>query len=191
MNNSFSAYFSKYNPLSQATQAAIERISSQVSFSGNEVIHRSGSPLRNIYLVLQGAARLYYYHDGKEITNQFFFEDEVIADMESIYAKKQSRYNVQLLEDCQLIQIKYAALEKLYAHYHDLESVGRIIAIECYLEENERNRSYQMQTAQERYESLLKTYPNITNRVNLGHISSYLGITQVQLSRIRAKLASF
>lgn len=191
MINTFSDYFEKYGALSGETKIAVESISTRVSLPGNEKILTAGSTMRSIYLVLNGSARLYYYHEGKEITNEFFFEGEVIADMESIYSKKRSNYYIQLLENCQLIEIKYPELEKLYRQHHDLEHVGRMIAIACYLEENKRNRSYQMLTAKERYLKLLETHPDAVNRVNLGHISSYIGITQVQLSRIRSELASF
>ena len=191
MINAFSDFFEKYGALSGEAKIAVESISTHVSLTGNEIILTAGSTMRSIYLVLNGSARLYYYHEGKEITNQFFFEREVIADMESIYSKKRSNYYIQLLENCRLIEIKYQELEKLYRQHHDLEHVGRMIAIACYLEENERNRSYQMLTAKERYLKLLETHPGAVNRVNLGHISSYIGITQVQLSRIRSELASF
>ncbi len=134
---------------------------------------------------------MYYFDDGKEVTNLFFSEGEVIADMESIYSKKQSQYNIQLIENCTLIELKYSKLEKLYSLYHELESVARLLAIECYLEENVRNRSYQTKSAKERYSNLLKNNPDLINRVNLGHVASFIGISQVQLSRIRLELSSF
>ena len=106
--------------------------------------------------------------------------------MESLFSRKPSYYNIELLEDCQLIRVDYNKVEELYERYHDLESCGRIMAIECYLEENERNRSFQMLGAKERYLNLIRTQPQILQRVNLGHIASYIGVTQVQLSRIRS-----
>ena len=42
-------------------------------------------------------------------------------------------------------------------------------------------------SAKERYNLLLTIFPDITQRVNLGHIASFLGISQETLSRIRAK----
>ncbi|TPN86766.1 Crp/Fnr family transcriptional regulator [Aquimarina algicola] len=191
MMNTFSDFFATYGFLSKEVISDIDNISVNISFPANELILTAGSTSKDIYLIVNGAARLYYYSEGKEITNQFFFEGEIIADMESMYSKKRSNYNIQLLEHCDLIKIRYSALEKLYQQYHDLESIGRKLAIECFLEENERNRSYQIQTAKERYQSLIKKHPNILNRINLGHIASYIGITQVQLSRIRSELFSF
>ncbi len=191
MINSFSTYLDQYGSLSEEAELSVERISHPTHLPGNHEILKQGNTLKSIYLILSGSARMYYYHDGREITNQFFFEGEVIADMESIYSGKRSNYTIQLLEDCSLIEMRYSDLEKLFQQFHDQEAIGRKLAIACYLEENQRNRSYQKNTAKGRYFDLLKTYPDILNRVNLSHISSYIGVTQVQLSRIRSKIAAF
>lgn len=191
MKDSFVAYFERFSQLSTQVKSSIRGISTRIDLPKNEMLLKQGERCKSIYLVMNGLARVYYYLEGKEITNQFFFEQDVIADMESLYSKKRSLYNIQLLEECCLVEINYAELEHLYTQYHELESVGRLIAIECFLEENERNRFFQMYTAEDRYKMLLKKQPGILNRVNLGHISSYIGVTQVQLSRIRAKQASF
>ncbi|MCG8384722.1 MAG: Crp/Fnr family transcriptional regulator [Cytophagales bacterium] len=183
-----SAYYQQYKPLSIASQDALDALSKTVAFPKGYLIHRQGQVCREVFLLEKGVARIFYYRDGNDITNQFFCEGEAIAAMESLYSGKPSYYNIELLEDCQLVKVNYREVEKLYAQYHDLESCGRVLAIHCYLEENERNRSFQMLTAKERYLNLLKTQPGILQRVNLGHIASYIGITQVQLSRIRAEI---
>ncbi|MDN5215093.1 Crp/Fnr family transcriptional regulator [Fulvivirgaceae bacterium BMA12] len=191
MIDSFSAYLGKYGTLSESAKSRIDAISNSVQLPKNEIVLRQGERCRSIFLITSGSARMYYYHEGNEVTNQFFFDHEVIADMQSCYAKKRSFFNIQLLEASNLIEIKYSELEHLYGHYHEIEKIGRLIAIECFLEESDRNRSFQMYTARQRYEQLLKKYPDILNRVNLGHIASYIGVTQIQLSRIRSQQVSF
>ena len=186
----FSAYFQQYKPISKASGMALDALAKPVSFPKGYLIHRQGQVCREIYLVMKGIARTFYYRDGNDVTNQFFNEGEVIAAMESLYSGKPSYYNIELLEDCELIKADYSRIEKLYKQFHDLESCGRMLAIHCYLEENERNRSFQMLTAKGRYLDLVKTKPEILRRVNLGHVASYIGITQVQLSRIRAEMAA-
>ena len=186
----FSAYFQQHKPLSKASCEALDALAKPVSFPKGYLIHRQGQVCREIYLVMKGIARTFFYRDGNDVTNEFFSEGEVIAAMESLYSRKPSHYNIELLEDCELIKADYTKIEKLYEQFHDLDSCGRLMAIRCYLEENERNRSFQMFTAKDRYLDLLKTRPDILKRVNLGHIASYIGITQVQLSRIRAEMAA-
>jgi len=188
MTQTFATFFGKYCVLSPTLKAEVNALATPLHLPKNEFILRQGQVCRQIFLIVQGAARMFYYHDGKEVTNEFFFDQDVVADMQSLYAKKQSHFNIQLLEDCHLLSIKYTDLEKLYAQYHTIETAGRLIAIECFLEESERNRSFQMYTAKERYTQLMTQYPQILNRVSLGHIASYIGVSQIQLSRIRAQL---
>ncbi|HAS45153.1 MAG TPA: hypothetical protein DCS93_32015 [Microscillaceae bacterium] len=188
MTHTFADVFEKYCTLSPAVKSKINALATTLQGSKNDILLNQGQVCRHIFLITQGAARMFYYHDGKEVTNEFFFDQDVVADMQSLYAKKQSLFNIQLLEDCQLLSIKYSDLEQLYAEYHPIETAGRLIAIECFLEESERNRSFQMYTAKERYGQLIDRYPQILNRVSLGHIASYIGVSQIQLSRIRAQL---
>jgi CRP-like cAMP-binding protein len=52
---------------------------------------------------------------------------------------------------------------------------------------DKRYLNQQFKTAAERYEEFIRDYPELVNRVQLGHIASYLGVSQVTLSRIRAE----
>ena len=189
--DSFVRYLNRFRPLSKAMAEAVEAISTPLVLKKHHLIHREGDICHSIYLVVRGLARVFYYQEGKDITNHFVLERDVIAAMDSLYSKRPSYYNIELLEDSEVVAIRYEELEKLYGDFHDLESVGRRMAIECYLEENERNRSFQMHTAKERYFQLLNKHPDLPQRVNLGHIASYVGVTQVQLSRIRAERLAF
>ena len=185
---SISTYYGQFRPISKASSEALDALAKAVSFPKGYLIHRQGQVCREVYFIEKGIARTFYYRDGNDITNQFFTEGEAVAAMESLYSRTPSYYNIELLEDCELTRINYNEVEKLYKQFHDLESCARMLAIHCYLEENERNRSFQMLTAKERYMNLVNSQPEIIQRVNLGHVASYIGITQVQLSRIRSEI---
>ena len=68
-----------------------------------------------------------------------------------------------------------------------MERVGRILLERYYVMLEERFVRNHFKEARERYENLLATNPDWLQRVPLGHIASYLGITQETLSRIRGK----
>ena len=189
--NSFIEYLNSFQPISKVAAEAVRGIANPLSHKKHHLIHREGTVCRHVYFIISGLARVFYYQNGKDITNHFIFEQDAIAAMDSLYTKAPSYYSIELLEDCRLLSVSYQELEKLYRRFHDLESIGRLLAIECYLEENERNRAFQMYTAKERYFQLLKKHPDLLQRVNLGHIASYVGVSQVQLSRIRAEIVPF
>ena len=77
-------------------------------------------------------------------------------------------------------------LNYLVDNFPELERFGRITALQMALEFGEKVKDLQFRTAQERYHLLLEKHPGILQRVSLGHIASFLGITQQSLSRIRS-----
>ena len=72
--------------------------------------------------------------------------------------------------------------------YHEIERLVRIVYEKYYLRLEERFVNAQFRTATERYQTLLMQTPHIIERVPLGYIASYLGISQETLSRIRSRL---
>jgi CRP-like cAMP-binding protein len=96
--------------------------------------------------------------------------------------------NIEILEDSTLYAISYESLQYLYHHYPEFNLLGRRLVEKYYVELMERTLSFQFQSARERYLQLLTNRPQILQRASLGHIASYLGISQETLSRIRTKI---
>ena len=105
--------------------------------------------------------------------------------MDSLFSKKASRFGIHLIEDSSVLEICYESLEDLYIKYTNFERIGRILATKGYLDEVERTKTFQTMTSSERYKLMLVREPYLLHRVPLGYIASYLGMTQVQLSRVR------
>lgn len=96
--------------------------------------------------------------------------------------------DIELLEDCELYELKIQNLQKLFEKDIFIANWGRRFAEQELIKTEERLISRQFRTARERYKELLKNNSDLIQRVQLGHIASYLGITQVSLSRIRAEI---
>jgi CRP-like cAMP-binding protein len=79
-------------------------------------------------------------------------------------------------------------LTRLLNQYHELERLLRIAYEKYYIRLEERFVNAQFKTATERYQNLLRQTPHIIERVPLGYIASYLGISQETLSRIRNRI---
>ncbi|MCK7555759.1 hypothetical protein MKQ70_12315 [Chitinophaga sedimenti] len=108
--------------------------------------------------------------------------------MRSYVDNKKGYEDVQLLEDSDLYKLDLADLRALFEVNIDIANWGRKFVEQELIKVEERLISRQFKTARERYLDLLKDHPNLLQRVQLGHIASYLGITQVSLSRIRADI---
>jgi CRP-like cAMP-binding protein len=155
------------------------------SLPKNHLLHKQGDICHHIYLVQKGIVRTFFYKEGKDITVHIASEGELITAIDSVISLKKSRYNVELLEDSEIHKISYTALQSLMEKHPEHEKYMRLILEQLYAEGADRIEEFLFYSAKQRYENLLKNRPDLLNRVNLGHIASYLGMTQETLSRIR------
>jgi len=181
-------YFRGFNPLSDEAEGAIEAISNIVHIQKNKDLQPFGHTCKTIYFINKGIARIYYYKDGIDVTESFAAENNVIARVESLFTGKPSRKAIQILEDSEIVAIDANKLFKLYDSYPEIERLFRKIFEASHVETVNRIEGLQFHTAEERYKTLLEEDPSIIQRVPLKCIASYLGITQVSLSRIRGHL---
>jgi len=145
-----------------------------LSIPSKTVLLEEGKIADKIYLVRKGCLRLFFYNEGKDITFQFFFEGDFVASFDSLYRGTPSLFSLESIEPSEVVSIKKEDF------YHKIESNPSLrLLYEEKIIERFKN------TPQQRYEELLKEYPNIIQRVPQHYIASYLGITPVSLSRIR------
>lgn len=184
----FLNFLGKIQPLSQEAQGAIVSLCSLIRISKNQNLQEIGQKCRTIYFVKDGLARIFYLKDGTEVTEYFAFENDLIIRAESLFKNKPSTKAIQALEDTVFIGIPSEELFSLFDRFPDIERLFRKIIEQAYVATVNRMEAIQFHSAEERYAQLLAEKPNLIHRISLKHIASYLGITQVSLSRIRASL---
>lgn len=151
-------------------------------------LFRKGEICRRIFYIETGMARAYYTSSrGKEITAWFAADNNFITALDSFFGDKPAHTNGELLEPSVVFSIEYLQLEALLETNTDTAKVAFRIAMEILKRHTEHLTNIKFQSAKERFDSLMNDYPSIFLRVPLGHIASYLGITQETLSRMRAK----
>jgi CRP-like cAMP-binding protein len=180
-------HIKNYHPLSAEAQYALHDCFEQVVLSKNEYLLNEGQVCRHLYFLEQGALRGFYTLDGKEITHWFGFEKDFVTSFHSFTTQKPAVENIQLVEGSILWAISKETLSGLFNQYHEIERLVRIAYENYYIRLEERFVNAQFKTATERYENLLQQTPHILERVPLGYIASYLGISQETLSRIRSR----
>ncbi|MCE3227804.1 MAG: Crp/Fnr family transcriptional regulator [Bacteroidetes bacterium] len=161
-------------------------ICKELEFKKGTNIQSIGHTCRTIYFVKKGVVRIFYYKDAIDITESFEFENAFVARAESLFTGKPSQKAIGAIEDTTMIAIDSNKLFRLFDSHSDLERLFRKIIEASYVSTVNRIESLQFNTAEERYKTLLKASPNVLKRIPLKFIASYLGITQVSLSRIRA-----
>lgn len=145
-----------------------------------------GEICRELYFVESGIGRSYFLKkDGKEVTQWFFGSGKFMSSVDSFFQESPSMYYLEILEDSVVYSISKKNIDDLFSKYHKMEHFGRLVSIEMLTKVVNKLNAIQFQTARERYEYMLEEFPDISHRVALGHIASYLGMTQETLSRIR------
>ncbi|RZK43025.1 MAG: Crp/Fnr family transcriptional regulator [Pedobacter sp.] len=176
------------NPLPPHSRAILKTYVTEISVPKGLILLEADKTEKSIYFIKKGIVRAYSNQESNEVTFWFGKEGEAVISMRSYVENQKGYENIQLLEDCDLYQLKSDKLKELFLTDIHVANWGRRFAEKEMVKTEERLISRQFKTAAERYQELLKTNPDLLQRVQLGHIASYLGITQVSLSRIRAEV---
>jgi CRP-like cAMP-binding protein len=180
-------YLTSEVQLSQGTLQAFDSLWKSEEFPKGYQLLNEGSLSKKVYFVEKGLLRLYYIKDGKDITHHFFAEKNIYVPIENVFLNEPYPYNLELLENSTIRTVNFSTIEKYLDEDVKLQRLVRHIAISVIKQLADHLHSLQFQSAQERYSILLKKHPKILLRSPLGHIASYLGITQQTLSVIRAE----
>ena len=184
----FVEYINSFVPLPENVAVELLSKSRKEYLPKHYMLHREGEVCKKLYFVEKGLVRWFYHsEEGKDITDSFGGENSFVTAFDSFFQRKPSRYSIELLEDSTVYSMTYDDLEYLFEKFREVEKVSRLILIQILEQSLDKNSALQFHNAHERYEFITEKHPDLLQRVSLGHIASYLGITQETLSRIRAK----
>ncbi|MBS7566710.1 Crp/Fnr family transcriptional regulator [Mucilaginibacter sp. Bleaf8] len=174
--------------LPEPSKAALIATAKQVTYPKGYILLKADRIEKNIYFIKKGVVRAYSDAPGGQVTFWFGVEGAPVLSMKSYITGEKSYENIELLEDCEFFELNIASLKALYEKDIHLANWGRKLAEHELVKTEERLIAMQFKTAQERYMDLIGSQPALLLRVQLGYIASYLGMSQVSLSRIRAGL---
>lgn len=173
-------------PLPEPSQEVLKSKISKVNYPKGHLLLRADRLEKNIYFIAKGVVRAYADAPNGQVTFWFGQEGAPILSMKSYITEKKSYENVELLESCELYKISITELRSLFEADVHLANWGRKLAEQELIKTEERLIAMQFKSARQRYCDLMELQPELFQRVSLGHIASYLGMSQVSLSRIRA-----
>lgn len=154
----------------------------------NGFLVEAGKVCRHLYFLERGSVCGFYYLNGKRVTHWFAFENDFFTSFHSFITQQPAVENIQALEGSVMWAITKNDLNVLLENFPEIERVLRLAYEKYYIRLEERFVNAQFKTAAERYEQLLQQTPHIAERVPLGYIASYLGVSQETLSRIRSRV---
>ncbi|WP_448635449.1 Crp/Fnr family transcriptional regulator [Pedobacter panaciterrae] len=157
----------------------------QFEVPAKTILLKEGKVSKTMYFIEKGCLRTWVNNDGKEITTQFFFENDSVSSIESFRANQPSLYSIESLEPCILQTISQKDFKTVVENTPGIKAVFEEHLLKRLLQGQKLFYSYLKNTPQQRYKELIENYPHIVQRVPQHYIASYLGITSVSLSRIR------
>jgi CRP-like cAMP-binding protein len=154
-----------------------------------EHLLRAGETPRSLAFVHAGLLRLYYLDpEGRELTKSFCAEGEIVAAYSALLLGEPSRLFIEALEDCLLLVADYRGYQALAQGHPCWATVSQRRAEALFIKKEQREAALLLDDAATRYRQFLADHPGLERRLRQHHIASYLGITPVALSRIRARL---
>jgi CRP-like cAMP-binding protein len=153
--------------------------------SAKTLLLHEGEISTQLHFIKKGCLRIWFNKEGKDITLQFFFEGQAVASIDSMMSNQPSLFTIESIEPSVIVSLKKTDMEQLFQSYPEMKEGFQEIIYQRF-----KNYAYLFlsrirDTPKERYDDLIKNYPEIIKRVPQHYIASYLGITPISLSRIR------
>ena len=157
-------------------------------FPKKSVILRIGERENFLSFIENGIIRYNIPKLDYDFTFGFAFSNSFVSGYDSFLTQQPSNYNLEAITDCTLWQISYDDLDYIYENTIIGDRIGRKIAESLYVKKMKREQSLLEDSAQKKYEDLLKEQPELILNIPLKYIASYIGIRPQSLSRIRRQI---
>ena len=182
-------YMSKFTSLTEEQQLTIANEIKIDEFKKGTTLLRQGDVPTKCYFVLKGCIRQYSVNEnGKEVTSNFYTEEQAIAVFNNHKLDKSSDYTFACLEDSILVVGDLDMEQVMYTKHTQLEIMTRKMIEENFGKVQEEFATFIASTPEERLKTLLLKRPDLMDRVPQHQLASYLGITPESLSRIKKRL---
>lgn len=175
------------HPISTELSDRLEAVVKVKLIVKKDYLLKAGHYCRNIYFVEKGLLWTYYFQKGKVISSAFTKENEISVSLESFYTQKYGVESIQALEDTDLSYISYEDYQGLNKDFPEFNAICRILLERCHVLREQRLSALWMQSAEDRLRWFVNQYPDLFQRVQGRYLASYLGMSNVMLSRIRGR----
>ena len=177
-------------PLSDAHADALAAAFDAREVEAGAPVALPGTSAHEVLFVTDGLLRFYYPDDdGRQSNKAFVAEGEFAGALAAAGLGVPILYGIEALEPTRYLAAPYTRWAALVESDPAFERLGRKLAEHLLMRKELKARSLLLQNAAERYRALVDAQPDLVQRVPQYHLASYLGVTDVHLSRVRRELA--
>jgi len=175
----------RYSTMTHEELDLLESILVPMKYGKNEMILREGETCTNIYWVVKGLVRQFYFKNGKEVTEYMATESSIVMCIESLFLEQPTHLQIKAIEPSVLIALPKVDLEAVAMKSVNIQILYRKILEESLILSQIHADMLRFESAQDRYQKLIKRQPQLVLRAPLVYIASYLQMTPETLSRVR------
>jgi len=157
----------------------------EIKVPAKTVLLKEGAVSKKVFFIEKGCMRLWFNNQGKDVSFQFFFENEGVSSVESFMMGQPGLFTLETIEPCTLRVIHKKDFDLILTESPEMEKYVNSSILDRLVSYQKLFLSRIKDNPQKRYLDLIKNQPQIIQRVPQHYIASYLGITAVSLSRIR------
>ena len=180
-------FISKYMILSEEEKQAIIDLDTFSVVKKDTILLKEGQTSNKSYLVLKGCLRIFYIIEGEEKTTAFYTEMEGITP-HCVINNQPSEYYISSVEDSIIMASDTEMEASLFEKFPKFETLCRILSEQLLAKSQVTFDEFKTSSPEQRYLNLLKTRPDLIQRVPQHQLASFLGITPQSLSRLRARI---
>lgn len=133
---------------------------------------------------------VYAAAEGTERTYGFRAENQLVCAYSAVLRGERAQMSIEAIEPWSVLVTSRAAFDELMAGHPCWRELIARLTEELYLQQEARQRELLLEDAATRYRSFVTKHPGLAQRLTQAQIASYVGVTPVALSRIRARLIS-
>lgn len=186
--NALLIHIRKFVPFSKEEEEILIPYLKVKSLKKKDYLLKEGQVCIANHFVAKGCLRMFYItEEGNEQMIQFAIDNWWMTDYMSFDAQKPSQFNIQAVENSEIIYFEKKMLEDLYNKLPKMERYFRIIIQKAYAASVMRLRYIFTQSGEERFRHFNESFPDFVQRVPQYMLASYLGFSAEFLSKIRAK----
>ncbi len=175
----------RYSTMTHDELDILESILVPKRYAKGEKILAEGEVCENIYWIVKGLVRQFYYKNGKELTEYMAAENTICMCIESLFNEEPTHLQIMAIEPTVLYLIPKADLEAVAMKSVNIQILYRKILEESLILSQKHADMLRFESAQDRYQKLVKRNPQLVLRAPLVYIASYLQMTPETLSRVR------